>query len=364
MNIESERAAFEAWYETTYGISLEPEFRANHFIGYVNDKANHRWTAWQARAVLSAPSHGEQVRVLGHDGWRQAVDNVSAYAHLYNSGFGIIHEIRAEYARLIAAAPSANHGEQVLDGWQLVPVEMTQEMYLTFCEERGKHGATFRSAYKAMLADAPTPAPTVEPAKPEPIQVEAVAVTREDEDGELYLDWLIEGGISALEVAGQTLLIAHGQITDDEGGGEVYTVEPAHIDVSVPRELADCEDWSVFFGYLIDKYEGHEIAEERLQGWLAEMLADPHYGALFRREKANEGLPSPISLAIEAAEEEHGSLRAAAKALGIDAGYLSRLKNGEKLNPGDDVLAALGLERVTMYRAAAPSAGSQKEQGE
>lgn len=61
MNIESERAAFEAWYETTYGISLEPEFRANHFIGYVNDKANHRWTAWQARAALSAPSHGEQV---------------------------------------------------------------------------------------------------------------------------------------------------------------------------------------------------------------------------------------------------------------------------------------------------------------
>lgn len=49
-----ERAAFETWYETTYGISLEPEFRANHFIGYVNDKANHRWTAWKARAALTA----------------------------------------------------------------------------------------------------------------------------------------------------------------------------------------------------------------------------------------------------------------------------------------------------------------------
>jgi hypothetical protein len=77
--------------------------------------------------------------------------------------------------------------------------------------------------------------------KPEPIQVEAVAVTREDEDGELYLDWLIEGGISALEVAGQTLLIAHGKITDGEGGGEVYTVEPAHSDVSVTRELSDAQ---------------------------------------------------------------------------------------------------------------------------
>lgn len=62
VGVVDERAAFEAWYETTYGISLEPEFRANHFIGYVNDKANHRWTAWQARAALSAPSHGEQAR--------------------------------------------------------------------------------------------------------------------------------------------------------------------------------------------------------------------------------------------------------------------------------------------------------------
>lgn len=65
-------------------------------------------------AERAAPSHGEQVREVGHDGWRQAVDNVSAYAHLYNSGFGIIHEIRAEYARLLAAAPSAgSHGGDV-----------------------------------------------------------------------------------------------------------------------------------------------------------------------------------------------------------------------------------------------------------
>ena len=137
--------------------------------------------------------------------------------------------------------------------------------------------------------------------------------------------------------------------------------QPARAALSAnhSEQVRDCEDWSVFFGYLIDKYEGHEIAEERLQGWLSEMLADPHYGALFRREKVNEGQPLPIALAIEAAEEEHGSLRAAAKALGVDAGYLSRLKSGEKLNPGDHVLAALGLERVTMYRAAAPSAGSQ-----
>lgn len=80
MNIESERAAFETWYETTYGISLEPEFRANHFIGYVNDKANHRWTAWQARAALSAPSHGEQVLVPRSIAQRMATD-AAQYDH-------------------------------------------------------------------------------------------------------------------------------------------------------------------------------------------------------------------------------------------------------------------------------------------
>ena len=120
--------------------------------------------------------------------------------------------------------------------------------------------------------------------------------------------------------------------------------QSAHV--SVPAE-----DGSIFAGYLIDKCEGYEVSEENVQCWLSEMLADPHYGALFRREKQPHGMPSSIELAIEAKEEEHGSLRAAAKAIGVDAGYLSRLRNGEKLNPGDDVLAALGLERVVTYRA-------------
>lgn len=61
----------------------------------------------------------------------------------------------------------------------------------------------------------------------EPILVEAVAVTRENDDGELYLDWLLEGGIAALELPGTLLVVAHGQITDDEGSGEVYTAPVA-----------------------------------------------------------------------------------------------------------------------------------------
>lgn len=59
---------------------------------------------------------------------------------------------------------------------------------------------------------------------------------------------------------------------------------------------------------------------------------------------------APITQRIAEAEQKHGSLRAAAKALGIDPGYLFRLKNAEKMNPSDEVLTALGLERVTFYR--------------
>ncbi len=123
-------------------------------------------------------------------------------------------------------------------------------------------------------------------------------------------------------------------------------------------------DYGVFIGYLIENCEGHEVAEENLQGWMADMLADPHYGPLFRREI---DIPAKTSLqmAVEAAEEEHGSLRAAAKVIGVDAGYLSRLKSGSKSAPGDSVLSALGLERVLRYRTTAPHpvSGEQKPIG-
>lgn len=58
----------------------------------------------------------------------------------------------------------------------------------------------------------------------------------------------------------------------------------------------------------------------------------------------------PIIQRIAHLEQKHGGLRAAARVLGIDPGYLFRLKNSEKMNPSDEVLKALGLERVTFYR--------------
>lgn len=61
----------------------------------------------------------------------------------------------------------------------------------------------------------------------EPVTVTAVAVTRFDEEEGLYLDWLLEGGIAALELPGQVLLVADGKVTDDEGHGEIYLAPAA-----------------------------------------------------------------------------------------------------------------------------------------
>lgn len=47
--------------------------------------------------------------------------------------------------------------------------------------------------------------------------------------------------------------------------------------------------------------------------------------------------------------EQHGSLRAAARVLEVDPGYLSRLQSGEKDDPGDTLLRRMGLRRVVSY---------------
>jgi hypothetical protein len=62
------------------------------------------------------------------------------------------------------------------------------------------------------------------PAAVEPILVEAVAVTRECDEEGLRLEWLLEGGIAALELAGSVLFVAHGTVTNDKGHGYVIPV--------------------------------------------------------------------------------------------------------------------------------------------
>lgn len=61
-------------------------------------------------------------------------------------------------------------------------------------------------------------------APPGAIGITAVAVTKKNDDGELYLDWLLEGGICELEHPGVVLLATDGaSLTGDDGHGEVYT---------------------------------------------------------------------------------------------------------------------------------------------
>lgn len=43
--------------------------------------------------------------------------------------------------------------------------------------------------------------------------------------------------------------------------------------------------------------------------------------------------------------KRYGGLRATARALKLDAGYLSRLRSGNKMNPSTATLAILGLRR-------------------
>ncbi|WP_256597990.1 hypothetical protein [Pseudomonas sp. XWY-1] len=82
------------------------------------------------------------------------------------------------------------------------------------------------------------------------VRVEAVAVTRTDEEG-MRLEWLLEGGIAALEHADQFLLIAHGSITDEEGAGEVYLKAPA-MPSAEQRDMARVYD-------VIGLHHGHPV---------------------------------------------------------------------------------------------------------
>lgn len=49
---------------------------------------------------------------------------------------------------------------------------------------------------------------------------------------------------------------------------------------------------------------------------------------------------------IQELAAQHGSIRAAARALQVDAAYLVRLRDGEKNNPGEALLRRMGLRRV------------------
>lgn len=53
-------------------------------------------------------------------------------------------------------------------------------------------------------------------------------------------------------------------------------------------------------------------------------------------------------------EDQHGSLRAVARVIQIDPGYLSRLKAGEKFRPSKLYLTRLGVRAVLTYERLKP----------
>ncbi len=67
---------------------------------------------------------------------------------------------------------------------------------------------------------------------------------------------------------------------------------------------------------------------------------------------------SALSRLVGKATKDAGGLRPLARQTGLCPGYLCRLKNGEKINPSDETLALLGIERVVTYRPARTDGGS------
>lgn len=60
-------------------------------------------------------------------------------------------------------------------------------------------------------------------------------------------------------------------------------------------------------------------------------------------------ITSGLTGRINELAKSHGSLRAAARVLGVDAGYLCRLRDGKKLKPSDRLLRKLKLRRVVYF---------------
>jgi Helix-turn-helix. len=56
-----------------------------------------------------------------------------------------------------------------------------------------------------------------------------------------------------------------------------------------------------------------------------------------------------LETAVKKLVQTHGGVRSAARVLGINYAYLSRLQSGQKSNPTPEVLRKLGLRRVVFY---------------
>ena len=98
----------------------------------------------------------------------------------------------------------------------------------------------------------------------------------------------------------------------------------------------------------------HVINERRRGGDDTQLGWGAAYSAMLAAAPSTQPVPAhvePMPMQKRVAEliEQHGSLRAAARVIQIDAGYLSRLANGEKGEPSDLFLRRMGLRKVVTY---------------
>ena len=91
-------------------------------------------------------------------------------------------------------------------------------------------------------------------------------------------------------------------------------------------------------------------AEFEWQGAMTDPLGVPAYVRACAAPPAQEARDGcTLSSRIAELTEQHGSLRAAARSLDFDPGYLARLQSGEKCNPSPALLERLGLRQVITY---------------
>ncbi len=101
----------------------------------------------------------------------------------------------------------------------------------------GAGGVAFENGPVECVKDCPDCAAPVQ-SEQEPVLIQAVAITREDDDEGLRLDWLLEGGISELELAGQVLFVMPeaNDICVEDGSAHVYRAAPVRA-VRMPERM-------------------------------------------------------------------------------------------------------------------------------
>lgn len=68
---------------------------------------------------------------------------------------------------------------------------------------------------------------------------------------------------------------------------------------------------------------------------------------MVRCDHSEETMPkSDLQMHVDKLVKQHGGLRAAARATGVDSGYLWKMRKGRCTNPTAETLKKLGLERV------------------